>query len=85
MAAADVVNFVDFSTHGAQEDAKEDALDIEQGTHEEEDKDTPTTTGSTAAGKKKKKKKKASGSAVVPQPGTAGELHCDLKASSVAC
>eukprot|EP00731_Ephydatia_muelleri_P010088 Em0005g674a len=71
MAAADVVNFVDFSAHGAQEDAKEDALDIEQGTHEEEDKDTPTTTGSTAAGKKKKKKKKASGSAVVPQPGTA--------------
>ena len=57
---------------GAKEDAKEDAVDVEQDAHEEEeDNDAATTTGSAAAGKKKKKKKKKAGGSAAPQPGAA--------------
>ena len=73
--AAEVAHFEDLTLRCAQDDAKEDAdaLDMEQGGNEGEEKDSASTTASAGASKKKKKKKKASGS-VTQQPDTAGRL-----------
>lgn len=84
--AAEVANFAELTLRGAEDDAKEDALDPEQGMDEGEDKDpVTTTTGASAATSKKKKKKKKAGGAAAQQPDTTGESLLKSKAGSVSC